>query len=201
MRADLLVLLTVVDGMLDEAGQPVRLVENLSAARQLVRVEKSALGKGGMNSKLEAAAAVTGAGEAMLIAHGRMENVLVRILDHEPVDTLFVPSPWEKNSRSRWIGSVSPRGTLVIDDGAARAIAENNKSLLPAGIVRVEGTFDPGDCVAITRPDGTPIARGLCNYGSKVIEQIRGKKSREIKSLLGEAAYEEAIHRDNLVVG
>src|SRR4051812_48735223 len=139
LRADLLVLLSVVDGILDADGKPVRLVEKVAAARDLVRAEKSALGKGGFNSKLEAARMVTESGEAMVVADGRMDDVLGRLLDGDPVGTLFVPGPRKLSSRSRWIGAVRPCGTIVVDDGAVRALAELNRSLLPAGIVKVEG--------------------------------------------------------------
>jgi glutamate 5-kinase len=89
---------------------------------------------------------------------------------------------------------------VVVDGGAARAIAEMNKSLLPAGIVSVEGPFDRGDLIAVKTSDGTMIARGLTNYASSVVEQIRGKKTTDVRAMLHEAAYDEVIHRDNLVV-
>src|SRR3989442_13549525 len=130
LRADLLVLLSVVDGVLDAEGNPVRLVETLERARELVRAEKSALGRGGMNSKVEAARMVTESGEAMVIADGRMENVIPRILDGEELGTLFVPAGRKRSGRSRWIGSARPEGRIFVDDGAARALAEKNRSLL-----------------------------------------------------------------------
>ncbi len=200
LRADLLVLLTVVDGLLDASGHPVRSVRDLDHARELVRVEKSALGKGGMNSKLEAARMVTDAGEAMVVANGRMENILPRLLGGEELGTLFEPSPRRRPSRSGWIGSVQPAGAIVIDDGAVTALVEKHRSLLPAGIVRVEGDFSRGDVVAIRAADGRAIARGLCNYSSDVLGQIRGRKTAEVRSLLSESAYDEVVHRDNLVV-
>ena len=131
LRANLLVLLTVVDGLLDGDAQPVRLVPDIEQARQLVRKEKSALGKGGMDSKLEAARMVTGAGDAMIVADGRMPEVLPRLLDGEVLGTLFVPSPKKRPSRSRWIGSVRPIGAIIVDDGAVKALVEKNRSLLP----------------------------------------------------------------------
>ncbi|HYO07539.1 MAG TPA: glutamate 5-kinase [Tepidisphaeraceae bacterium] len=201
LRADLLVLLTVVDGLLDEKHQPVRLVESLEHANTLVRAEKSALGKGGMNSKLEAARRVTDAGEAMVVADGRRGDVLVSILAGEETGTLFVPSPKTRSSRSRWIDAARPAGSIVVDAGAVRALIEKNRSLLPAGISRVEGNFAPGDVVAIVGgDDGAIIAQGLTNYGSEDVERVRGKKTAEVRALLGEAAYDEVVHRDNLVV-
>ena len=200
LRADLLVLLTVVDGILDAAGNPVRLVERIDAVRELVRVEKSAAGKGGMNSKVEAARMVTESGEAMVVANGRSEHILTQVLDGEPVGTLFVPAPRKMSSRSRWIGSARPAGTIVVDDGCARAVTQNNRSLLPAGVVKVEGDFQPGDVVAIQSTDGRLLARGLSNYSASDTDKIRGKKSADVRSLLHESAYDEVVHRDNLVV-
>ena len=199
LRADLLVLLSVVDGILDAAGEPVRLVQSIDAARALVRTEKSALGKGGMNSKVEAARAVTGSGEAMVLANGRMPDVLPRILAGDEVGTLFVPASRKRSSRSRWIDSARPAGTVIVDAGCAVALSRN-KSLLAAGIVKVDGDFKPGDVVAIQSTDGQPLGRGLSNYTAGDIEKIRGKKSSEVRALLAEAAYDEVIHRDNLVV-
>ena len=201
LRADLLVLLSVVDGILDAAGQPVRLVEKLDDVRELVRAEKSALGKGGFNSKLEAARMVTESGEAMIVADGRMPNILPRLLEGEEVGTLFAPASRKLPSRTRWIGSVRPAGTIHVDAGAVRALAEQNKSLLPAGITKVEGDFARGDVVAICGPDGRTIARGLCNYSAADVLRIRGKRTAEIRALLSDAAYDEVVHRDNLVLG
>ena len=200
LRADLLVLMTVVDGLLDPAGQPVRLVESIDDAQQLVRKEKSQLGKGGMDSKLQAARMVTDAGEAMVVADGRMENVLVRLLDFEALGTLFVPGQKKKTSRSRWIGSARPVGAITVDDGAVRALVEKNKSLLPAGVTAVQGPFEKGDLVSVQSPRGQEIARGLSNYPSHLVDQIKGKKTQEVRDLLGEAAYDEVLHRDNLVI-
>ncbi len=200
LRADLLVLLTVVDGILDGSGNSVRLVENIDSARELVRAEKSALGTGGMNSKVNAARMVTESGEAMIVANGRDANVLTQILDCEIVGTLFVPAPKKRSSRNRWIGSARPAGTIVVDDGAAKAIVQNNRSLLPAGIVKVEGEFERGDVVAIHGENGKLLARGLSNYGARDVDQIRGKKTAEVRSLLHESAYDEVVHRDNLVI-
>jgi glutamate 5-kinase len=200
LRADLLVLLSVVDGVLDAEGKPVRLVESAERARELVRAEKSGPGRGGMNSKVEAARMVTESGEAMVIADGRMENVIVRILDGEELGTLFVPAGRKRSGRSRWIGSARAEGRVHVDEGAARALVEKNRSLLPAGIVRVEGTFGRGDVVEILSPDGACIARGLSNYAAGDVERIRGKKTQEVRALLAEGAYDEVVHRDNLVI-
>ncbi|HXE54583.1 MAG TPA: glutamate 5-kinase [Tepidisphaeraceae bacterium] len=200
LRADLLVLLSSVDGILDADGKPVRLVDKLDEVRELVRAEKSALGKGGFNSKLEAARLVAEAGEAMIVADGRSENVLPRLVEGHELGTLFVPASRKLSSRSRWIGSARPAGDIYVDDGAVKALVEKNKSLLPAGIVKVEGQFAPGDVVAICSTDGSVIARGLSNYSAADVERIRGKKTADVRTLLADATYDEVIHRDNLVV-
>ncbi|HET6249020.1 MAG TPA: glutamate 5-kinase [Tepidisphaeraceae bacterium] len=200
LRADLLVLLSVVDGILDAEGKSVRLVDRVDAARELVRAEKSALGKGGFNSKLEAARQVTEFGEVMIVANGRMENILPRLIDGEELGTLFAPVGKKASSRSRWIGSARPAGIIVVDDGAARALVEKNKSLLPAGIVSVEGDFQRGDVVAIQSSAGQTIARGLSNYAAEDVKRIRGKKTSEVRAALADGAYDEVVHRDNLVV-
>lgn len=201
LRADLLVLLTMVDGLLDAAGQPVALVQSPQAARELVRDEKSALGKGGMDSKIQAARMVTDAGELMIVANGRSDDILLRLLNGESLGTLFVPSSKKIPSRSRWIGAVRPAGGIVVDDGAAAALLEKNRSLLPAGIIKVEGDFVRGDVVAILASDGRTIARGLSNYAADDIQRILGKKTQEVRAILAEAAYDEVVHRDNLVKG
>ena len=201
LRAELLVLLSNVDGVLDATGKPVRLIENVQAARELVRAEKSALGKGGFNSKLEAARALTESGEALVVADGRTPNVLPRLLDGEELGTLFVPVSRKLSSRSRWIGSARPAGKIHLDAGAVAALVEKNRSLLPAGITKVEGSFSRGDVVELCSPDGAPIARGLSNYSSGDTDRIRGKKTADVRSLLAEAAYDEVVHRDNLVIG
>ncbi len=200
LQADLLVLLTVVDGLLDAQSKSVRLVQSTDEARMLVRKEKSALGKGGMDSKLSAAAMVTDAGSAMIVANGRDDDVLRRILDGDDVGTLFIPSPKRRSSRSCWIGAARPVGAVIVDEGAAIAVGQKNKSLLPAGIVRLEGHFHAGDVIAIKAMDGRMVARGLSNYSAESVERIRGRKTSEVRSLLGEAAYDEVVHRDNLVV-
>lgn len=200
LRADVLCLLTVVDGVLDEAGQPRRLIEEVGNARALVRVDKSALGKGGMNSKLNAAQMVTGSGEAMVVAHGRMENILPRLLAGELLGTLFVPAPRRRAGKNRWIGAARPAGLIHVDDGAGNAVATRNRSLLPAGITRVEGDFEPGDVVGIVAANGALIARGLTNYGSADVERLKGMKSAQVRSLLAEKAYDEVVHRNNLVL-
>src|SRR5437588_2680925 len=122
LRADLLVLLSIVDGLLDETGAPVRLVQSIDDAQKLVRAGKTAPGKGGMSSKLIAAKMLSEAGEAMVVADGRMPDVLTRVLDGEESGTLFMPAPKKCSARSRWIGAARPVGSIVVDDGAVKAL-------------------------------------------------------------------------------
>lgn len=199
-QADLLVLLSVVDGLLDENSQSVRVVPSIEEAKKLVRKEKSALGKGGMDSKLMAAQMVTCGGDAMVVANGRDKDVLPRLLDGELLGTLFLPSEKALSSRTRWISSIRPKGTVHVDAGAVTALVEKGKSLLPAGVTKVEGEFERGDCVAICSPGGDVIARGLSNYDVEQVRQIEGRKTAEVRVLLGEAAYAEVVHRDNMIV-
>jgi glutamate 5-kinase len=201
LRADLLILLTVVDGVTDAKGIRLELVSDLSQAATLVRAEKTALGKGGMNSKLLAARTVIDCGEAMIVADGRTPDVLSRLLNGEDLGTMFLPSTRKRAGRSRWIGTARVAGTITVDDGAVAALVERNRSLLPAGVVKVEGDFDSGDVVAIVSSAGRTVARGLTNYASRDIELIKGKKTTEVRSILKETAYDEVVHRDNLVLG
>src|SRR5882762_6592160 len=165
-----------------------------------LRAKRSDAGKGGMDSKLAAAETVSESGEAMVVANGREPGILAKILSGAEVGTLFVPSARKRSSRSRWIGAARPVGAIIIDDGAVKAVVEKNKSLLPAGVIKVEGPFERGDLIALKSSAGATVARGLSNYSSASVEQIRGKKTLEVRELLKEAAYDEVVHRDNLVV-
>ena len=198
MAADLLVLLSVVDGIHDATGRPVRLVESIDAAREWVRTEKSALGKGGMDSKLTAARTVTDAGSAMVVADGREPDVLARLLDGVETGTLFVPGTKRRPARVRWIGSARPVGTVAVDAGAAAALVDRNGSLLAAGVTGVAGGFARGDVVAIVH-DGRTIARGLSNYAAAEVDRIKGMRTADVRAMLSDAAYDEVVHRDNLV--
>jgi glutamate 5-kinase len=201
LHGDLLILLTGVDGILDENGQSVRTVRDISQAQGLVRKEKSTLGKGGMNSKLQAARLVTDAGATLIVAEGKMPRVLHRIMDGEEVGTLFLPAEKKWSSRSRWIGSARAQGKIHVDEGCTRALIERHKSLLPAGITNIEGEFGPGDIVSIAGADGKILGQGLTNYAASDLRQIAGKRTADVHHILAEAAYDEVIHCDNLVLG
>ncbi len=202
IRAEALVLLTVVNGLQDAQGQVVDLIRDATAARALVESRKSSLGSGGMQTKLEAGRMMTDAGEIAVIASGREPDVLLRITAGEKLGTVFTPADRKLRSRHRWIGhTVRPAGTVVVDDGAAAAVAQRGKSLLASGITKVTGNFEKGDVVAVHNAAGAEVARGLSNYNADEARIIMGKKSSQFEKLLGRQAYDEVIHRDNMVVG
>ncbi len=201
LRADALLLLTVVDGLLDEQGRVIELVRNVADHLSAARQSRSAWGSGGMISKLEAARVVTDAGEIAVIAHGRERAVIERLLSGEALGTVFLPAPRKMGSRQRWIAlTARPAGTLTIDDGAVTALTKRNKSLLASGIRAVTGRFERGEVLIVRDANGKEVARGLSNYGSEELRQIMGRRSSEFEAILGRPAYAEVIHRDNLVV-
>lgn len=201
LRADLLIVLSVVDGLKGLDGKVIEIVHDALDARAMVMGERSPLGSGGMETKLEAARLVTDAGEVAIIANGREPDILTKLLDGDNFGTVFVPAQRKLDSRQRWIGmTVRPAGTLIVDDGAARALTEGGKSLLATGITEITGRFETGDAVIIRDQRGREIARGLINYNSRECRLVMGKKSTEFGELLGRRAYDEVIHRDNLVL-
>ncbi|HQR43709.1 MAG TPA: glutamate 5-kinase, partial [Gemmatales bacterium] len=144
---------------------------------------------------------VTIAGDSVIMANGAAPNILEDILSAKPVGTLFLPRGGLVSARKRWIGLIAkPRGKLVVDVGASTALTQKGKSLLPIGITDVAGHFSKGDVVSIVDHEGTELARGLSNYAAGDIWQLRGKRSEEVQSMLGRRAYEEVVHRDNLVL-
>jgi len=202
LRAELLILLTVVDGLVDEDNNIVRSVPRIDKSiLRLVRAGNSPLGTGGMASKLEAARLVTEAGEAALIGPGRRRNALLRLMQGEVLGTFFAPQPRKLSSRQRWIGlAARPAGELVVDEGAAAALQRGGKSLLASGIVAVRGTFQRGDVVQVLDIHKRSIARGLVNYSAPDVAKIKGLRSSQFVNILGEKPYDEVIHRDNLVL-
>lgn len=202
LRADLLVILSVVDGLLDGDGNRVDLVTYADdKAAGLVRKDKSSLGSGGMTTKLGAAKIVTDAGEPVVIANGRQNNVLLKLLDGGRVGTIFAPSSRKLSSRQRWLaGAVRPAGKIVVDAGAALAMLHKGKSLLARGITHVSGTFDSGTIVRVVNPEGRTVAHGITHYSHDELTRIKGRKSSEFAAILGRPETEEVIHRDNLVL-
>ncbi len=204
LRAEMLVILTVVDGLEDtqKDNAVIPTVEEVDdRVRKLASAELSPGGTGGMASKLEAAEIVTSVGEAVVIANGRSPDVLARLFDGESIGTLFLPTSSKMTGRKRWIGfGGRPRGRILIDAGAEKALTDGGKSLLPSGIVGVEGKFERSDLVSVVGPNGREIARGLVNYSSEETDAIKGLKSDAIEGVLGSGPYDEVIHRNNLTV-
>jgi glutamate 5-kinase len=197
--ADLLVLLSTVDGVLKD-GQLVEVIDEVNdRALALATGQRSRLGSGGMGSKMSAAGMVTIAGAAAVVANSRAPDVLTRLLAGENVGTVFVPAKRRMSSRRRWIGQASrTAGRIVIDEGAARAISRQGKSLLPSGILAVGGRFARGAIVAVTDSTGRQVARGVTNYSSDQIDRIKGLKTAQIAKVLGAKTRDEVIHRNNM---
>jgi len=205
LRAPLLIILSDVDGLYTgdptlDSSSLVPLVTDLDDRIVAYAEDKlTGVSKGGMASKLRAARIATAAGENVIIASGHRPGILRQIIDGDEVGTLFVAqgksiSPWK-----RWIGfSAQPRGKILLDEGACKAIAQNGSSLLAIGITATDGVFDKGDVVAICDRQGNELARGLTNYPATDIERIKGLKSDRIAQVLGARPYQEVVHRDNL---
>ena len=206
--ADLLVLLTDTDGFYDKDprlhpdASLISVVHSIKdEIKHLAADTSTAIGRGGMKTKVEAADMATAIGVPTVIANGLTDGILLDIFSGKNVGTLFVPRTEGLNSRKHWIAyTLRAKGSLTVDQGAADAIASGGKSLLPGGIVSISGSFSPGDLLSIVDPRGLEFARGLVNYNSKEISRIKGLNSREIEATLGYKYSDEIIHRDNLVL-
>jgi glutamate 5-kinase len=207
--ADLLVLLTNIDGLysadprIDENAKLVEEIGDFDALQELeIGHTTSALGSGGMRSKVVAADMATAAGVATVICNGLRDGALEAVLRGEREGTRFAPRETGHSSFKLWLKYAKPaHGTLVIDDGAARALREGSASLLPVGIVAVRGDFDAGDAVEIADEGGTrTIAKGICNYSAEELRRVIGMKTEAVRGILPHAT-DEAVHRDYLVVG
>jgi len=202
LPADLLVLLTVVDGLKDAGGEVVRTVECVDdKIMSLVDGTKSKHGTGGMETKLRAARYAAEAGQLCVIANGTQRGILGSILDGQDVGTIFLAAESTIPSRKRWLGFVRrPKGVITVDDGARVALREGGKSLLASGVQEVSGKFRKGDVVSISCSDGEAFAQGKVNYDSKQLVGIKGLRTSEIRKIVGDAFYEEVVHRDNMVI-
>ncbi|MDO5630004.1 MAG: glutamate 5-kinase [Mobilicoccus sp.] len=203
-RADALVLLTDVDGLYD--GHPdepgtarielVRRQEDIAHVR--IGGTGSKVGTGGMVTKVEAARIATGAGVTTLLTSAEQ---VAAALSGQPVGTVFTPTSSRPTSRMLWLAHASePAGRLVIDDGAVRALRARGASLLPAGIVRIEGSFDEGAPVEIVDRAGTGVARGLVSYGSDELPRLLGRSTSWLAEVFGDTYAKEIVHRDHLTL-
>jgi glutamate 5-kinase len=201
LRADLLVMLSTAPGLWASGTKTViPVVESVDEARRHVRAEKSGVGTGGMTTKLDAAAIVTRLGIACVVAPGAEDGVLVRLMKGEAIGTRFVARPSRVDARRRWIGfSARSKGAIRVDAGAARAIVDRGASLLPSGVVGVDGAFEAGSVVDI-RHEKDVIARGLSAYGADEVAKIKGRKASEIAAALGYSHCDEVVHRDDLLL-
>jgi glutamate 5-kinase len=208
MDADLLILLTDIDGLYTRDPRVRADAQLLPEIERLDgEIEKMAgdipgpLGRGGMSSKIKAARKVTATGVPMVIANGSRPDILRSLMEGAAVGTFFVPRAERLASRKSWIAyTLKPKGAITIDQGAADAIIDNGKSLLPSGIVAVEGDFQQGAPVMLKLETDTGIGTGLVNYNAADIDKIKGLKTSAVVNRLGEKPYDEVIHRDNLVL-
>jgi glutamate 5-kinase len=207
VSADLLVLLSDVDGLYDAPPDKDRMARLVPVVERITpEIEAMAgaagseLSRGGMQTKIEAGRIATTAGTHMVIASGRVEHPLQAIVNGARCTWFLTPAN-PVTSRKKWIaGSLEPRGTLTIDAGAVAAL-RSGRSLLPAGVIRVDGHFARGDAVIVRGPDGAEVGRGLVAYDVNDAEKIKGRSSADILSILGFGGRAEMIHRDDLVVG
>jgi glutamate 5-kinase len=205
--ADLLVLLTDVDGLYtgDPRRDPsARRIDTVEAVTEEIQKlcfdEWGGVSVGGIATKLEEREGRR-LRHPLVIASGREPGTLGRLLKGEPLGTHFLPRDDRLAARKRWIAfAVPPQGRLTVDAGARKALTERGKSLLPSGVVGVQGEFSAGEVVALAEPDGQEFARGLVNYDAGELRKIRGAKTAEIEKALGYKGLAEVIHRDNLVV-
>ena len=206
--ADLLVILSDIDGLytadprLDPDAKFIPMVEKITAELERGAGDASTVvGTGGMRSKIMTAKKVGAFGAAMVILNGKKQGLLTAVFEGKEVGTLFLPKDHKDRSRKHWIAyTACSSGGIVVDDGGREALVNKGKSLLPGGVVRIEGNFKAGDCISCSDARGNEFARGLTKYSSDDLERIKGLKTSQIASVLGHKDYDEVIHRDDLVI-
>jgi glutamate 5-kinase len=208
IQADLLVILSDTEGLFDKdpkAHADARLISRVDEINETVMCTAggscSPTGVGGMTVKLEAIRKAADFGVPTILANGKRKGVLSAIFAGEQVGTLFVPKKDPLSCKKQWIAySVKPTGTVYLDSGAVKALLYGGKSLLPSGVVKAEGSFERGEGVDICNLSGEIVARGLANYNAQEIEKIHGKRSSNIRKILGYTYGDELVHRDYLVI-
>ena len=206
--ADLLIILTDIEGLCDSDprvnpnARCIPLVEDIDASMEgIVGETKSEMSVGGMISKIQAAKKASRFGIPTVVARGTKDGILHQILKGKEIGTLILSKGEALSSRKHWIAfNPKPKGDVIVDDGAKKAIIQKGKSLLPSGVVKIRGIFDRGDLVSCLGPRGKEFARGLVNYSATELEKIKGHRSDQIESTLGYKYSDEVIHRDDLVV-
>ncbi len=208
VNADILIILTDIDGLYDRdpRGDPnaqrIPLVPDVDKLCPDATCKGAGpLGSGGMRSKTLAARMAAHFGVATIVASGLDDNVITKIFTGGSIGTFFMPAEHKLTSRKHWIAfSSRPTGRVTVDEGARKALLDGKKSLLPSGILEVDGAFETGEVIHCVDTKGMEFARGLTNYSSEEIKRIKGFQSRDIEEQLGYKVYDEVIHRDNLVV-
>ena len=208
IEADMFICLTDVDALYDSDPQTDPKAEPLYTVTEVTpEIEamagnsKSILGTGGMQSKINAAKMVAAGGGSSFIGPGRQRNIIQHLFSGEMVGTFFLPRKEKMQSRKRWIAYVlKPKGTLLLDEGACVAVSKNGKSLLPTGIMQIEGDFEMGDSVLCLNENRKQIAVGLSNFSSEELSKIKGLRTDKIEQVLGYKEVDEVLHRNNLVV-
>jgi len=208
VQADLLIILTDIDGLYDQdprqhpEARLIPLVEHID-----VRLERAAsrqpgvIGSGGMFSKIQAAKKAASVGIPTIIAHGLKPNIIEQLFAGAEDGTLFLSNVTKLRSRQYWLAyTTNPAGDIVVDDGARQVLRYKGKSLLPAGIVGINGRFSAGAAVRLVDTAGEIIGIGLSNYSSQDLACIKGLKTCNIQDSLGYKGYDEVVHRDNMVI-
>lgn len=207
-QAELTVLLTSVNGMYEKMsdgsfGERISVIEEISPKIKAMATgtDGNQLSTGGMETKLKAAETLTSVGESLWIVDGRNFEVISEVYAGNDVGTLFPGSEEKMRMHKRWMAFFPEvAGELHVDEGAKKALLEKGSSLLPGGITTVVGEFTKGDIVEVKSVNGKLLAKGAVNYSAKEMELIKGKKTTDILEMLGYHIYDEAVHRDNLVV-
>ena len=205
INADCLILLSDVDGLYTDnptKNKKAKLIKTVTEIDEKIKKYASKTenlyGSGGMKTKIEAAKICQLAGCYMAIANGNLDNPIKKIIKNKKC-TWFLPRVSKLDARKQWIiGSIAPKGEVIIDQGAVKAI-NNGKSLLPAGVKKINGTFEKGDHILVKDQNDTECARGLASFSSIEIEKIKGSHTSKIKNILGYSSREEIIHKDDLV--
>ena len=206
--ADLMINLTNIDGLFDKDPRRHDDAELLTVVKTVTRKMiasasqiPGALGSGGMSSKVIAAQKVAMGGAPTMVANGEKPGILADLFAGKPLGTLVLPQSRRLKTRQHWIAyTKSPKGRVVVDIGARRALESGRKSLLPSGVKAVEGRFREGDSVEIVDEQETSIAYGLVNYRAGDLNKIKGVKTDQIESILGYRGYDEVVHRDNMIL-
>lgn len=208
VQADLLIILTDIDGFYDrdprkfDDAKFISLVENVdSSIEKLALGTKSKIARGGMATKIKAAKTAAHFGVPTIIANGKTKGNLSKILQGDDIGTLILPKQNKLTSRKHWIAfTLKSQGKITVDNGAKTAMVEKARSLLPSGITGVTGDFDPGEQVSCCDEKGVEFARGLSAYSAEDIEKIKGANTSEIKKILGHDSHPEIINRDDMVI-